>query len=410
MRIKRIRGEIILNSKGDETIEITVNKKYKGSVGSGGSVGKYEVMAYPKSGVPLRFVNDNLAEALRGVEVNDFDDLADVENVIKSFDESDNWSFVGGNVVVALEFALLQAMSDNSVWKFLNPNAAHMPIPLGNCIGGGKHALNRGINVSDIQEFLLIPRGENFNDNAFANHYTHRAIGRVLKASVKDDEGAWVTEMSNLETLEFLSKIVKNVSNELGFRVELGIDAAASCFFNNGFYEYKNFSKDKKNKKLSVIEQIDFISELIRKYNLKYVEDPFQEDDFNSYSALRKSFRSFMFEKSKELRKETLICGDDLTCTNLNRLKKGIEHGINAVIIKPNQIGSLIKTKKAVEMAFENNIIPVMSHRDGETMDRTIAHLAVAWNMPYVKFGIYGKTREAKIQELKRIEEEINRR
>ena len=410
MKIKKIEGEIILNSKGDETIEITVNKKYKGSAGSGDSVGKHEVMAYPKSGVPLRFVNDNLAEALYGVEVNDFSDLNDVENLIKSFDDTSNLSLVGGNVIVALEFALLQAMSDGNVWKFLNPNAVHMPIPLGNCIGGGKHALNRGFNGSDIQEYLLIPRGESFSDNAFANQYTHRLIGRVLKAGVKDDEGAWITEMSNLETLDFLKDIIKEASSKLGFSVELGVDAAASCFFNNGFYEYKNFSKDKKNKKLSVIEQINFISELIRKYNLKYIEDPFQEDDFNSYGALRRSFKSFMFEKSKELRKEALICGDDLTCTNLDRLRKGIEHGINAVIIKPNQIGSLVKTKKAVEMAFENNILPVMSHRSGETMDKTIAHLAVAWNMPYVKFGIYGKTREAKIQELKRIEEEIDRR
>ncbi|MFH0936190.1 MAG: enolase, partial [Candidatus Woesearchaeota archaeon] len=136
-------------------------------------------------------------------------------------------------------------------------------------------------------------------------------------------------------------------------------------------------------------EQYDFVLNLINKYNLKYVEDPFYEEDFDSFNRL-----------SQEV-KNVLICGDDLICTNIERLKKA---KINCVIIKPNQIGSLIKTKEIVDYCQENSITTVMSHRSGETMDKTIAHLAVAWEIPFVKFGVYGKERVVKLNELTRIE------
>ncbi len=135
-----------------------------------------------------------------------------------------------------------------------------------------------------------------------------------------------------------------------------------------------------------------FVLQLIKDYNLAYVEDAFEENDFASFYRLKRWVKN-----------KSLICGDDLISTNLKRLRKG-RNSVNSVIIKPNQIGSLIETKNVVDFAKKNKIVPVISHRGGETMDATIAHLAVGWEIPIIKCGIYGKERVAKIKELIKIE------
>ncbi|MDP3918691.1 MAG: enolase C-terminal domain-like protein, partial [Nanoarchaeota archaeon] len=169
---------------------------------------------------------------------------------------------------------------------------------------------------------------------------------------------------------------------------------AASEFYSNGKYNYKNFSKDQTKKTLTPKEQIALVNSWIKKYKLAYVEDPLHEEDFKGFS---------------QLDKKTLICGDDLLTTNLTRLKKALRNkSVNSMIIKPNQIGSLIKTKKVVDFAHSQGIKTIISHRSGETLDNTISHLAVAWNIPYIKTGIYGKEREVKLKELLKIENEIS--
>jgi enolase len=171
--------------------------------------------------------------------------------------------------------------------------------------------------------------------------------------------------------------------------IDLGIDLAASSLFSGTIYCYKNYSGEQRKRMLNRKEQYDFVLDLIKKYNLKYIEDPFYEDDFDSFNRLNQEIS------------DVLICGDDLICTNIERLNKA---RVNCVIIKPNQIGSLIKTKEIIDYCQDNNITTVMSHRSGETMDKTIAHLAVAWEVPFVKFGVYGKERVVKLYELTRIE------
>lgn len=386
MKIKEVKAKKILNSKQEETIEITINKKYKASTGSGTSIGKHEVKAYPRTGIPIDFVNNTINKKLKGYKINEFTDLFELENVLKELDGSNDLSLIGGDTVIALEYALLKSLCKGEVWKFLNPNVRKMPISLGNVIGGGKHST---IESADIQEFLIMPRTRKFNDSAVVNAFIYSKIKSKLNPNTRDFEGAWVVYDTNFRILEKLNDIIQEASDEIGFMIDLGIDLAASTLSNGVVYSYKNYSGEQTKRMLNKKEQYEFVSYLIKKYNLKYVEDPFYEEDFDSFNRLAQE------------NKEVLICGDDLICTNIERLKKA---KINCIIIKPNQIGSLIKTKEIIDYAKENNIITVMSHRSGETMDKTIAHLAVAWEVPYVKFGVYGKERVVKLHELTRIE------
>ena len=387
MKVKSIKARIIKNSKEENTIEITINKKFTASAPSGTSVGKYEKAAFPKK-IPIDFVNTHLLKILKHFEFFTFDDLSLIENSLREADGTENWNRLGANTVIAVEYAILKAMSNNKIWKFLNPNAYKMPMPLGNVIGGGAHF--KGKNVEDIQEFLLLPQTRSFHDAAFANSYVYNLIGKKLSINRKTSEKAWAPNMKIDETLNLLKEATEKVSDELGFKILIGMDIAATQLFWKNYYLYA-----KEEKKLDREQQIGFVASLIKRYNLAYAEDPLEQDDFNGFSRLRKN-------------NNALICGDDLICTNIERLEKAIkEKAINAVIIKPNQIGSLIETKEVINLAKENGIIPIISHRSGETMDNTIAHLAVGFEIPIIKCGIKGKEREAKINELIRIEKEL---
>ena len=316
------------------------------------------------------------------MKIGRFEDLEKVEEILP---------IVKGNPMIALEFALLKAASKNKIWKFLNPNADDIPMPLGNVIGGGAHI--KGSEKADIQEFLLLPKTERFKDAKFANEYVHKLIGRKLGIKKMTDEGAWAPKLDTISILDLIKETVEKVESELGLKIGIGMDVAASEFFSGKVYKYKNYSKKIPKKNLTKEEQIKFMESIVRKYNLVYVEDPFQENDFESFKELKN-------------RTSTLVCGDDLTTTNLERLKKA-KDCINAIIVKPNQIGSLLKTKEVVKFAMQNDIVPVISHRSGETTDTTISHLAVAWDIPIIKCGIFGKERQSKLKELLKIEKEI---
>ncbi|MFH1972550.1 MAG: enolase C-terminal domain-like protein [archaeon] len=379
MKIKEVRASIIKNSRNNPAIQITVNKKFHCSAPSGASTGKYEIPAFKKNiKHSLDYINNS--KELKGLNFDEFKDL----------NFFDSWiGDIGANPIVALQGAILKAMSDNKVYSFLNPKPKKFPIPLGNCIGGGKHTKTQTI---DIQEFLLIPRGGNFTGRVMLNEYIYKKLGKTLQTDKVTDEGAFITKMSDLETFEFLSDFLANPENTLDNKVYFGIDLAASGIFTNKMYFYKNFSKTIKKNKLKREDQIELINDLIYRYKLKYVEDPLEENDFEGFSKITKS---------------TLVCGDDLITTNIERLKEALQqNSVNCIIIKPNQIGSLTKTKEIVDFAKSKNITTVISHRSGETMDTLISHLAVAWEIPYIKTGIAGKERKIKLKELERIENE----
>ena len=373
MKIKKIRAKPIFNSRGEPTIEITVNRKYTASAPSGASIGKHEVRAFPKEGIPIDFVNKELKKGLKGFKMETFEDFKILEEILFRYDNK-----LGGNTIIALEFALLKALSKNKIWEFLNPKARNMPMPVGNCVGGGAHFKG---SSTDFQEFLVIPRAEKFADAAFVNLLVHKKIGEALNATMKNDEGAWVTDIGDEKVLDLLNRVVEEVIKQTGIEISLGIDAAASKLFQNNFYTYKS-------RRLGRTQQISYVNSLISRYSLSYVEDGLEEEDFEGFKDI----------------KAELNVGDDLVCTNLERLKKS---KVNAVIVKPNQIGSIVKTKELIDYCKENNITPIMSHRSGETMDTTISHLAVGWQCPFIKCGISGKERSIKINELKYIEREL---
>lgn len=378
MKVKKIHARKVLNSRGQPTIEISIND-FVASAPSGASIGSHEVPAFPKQGIGfcLDFIN-NFKE-LYDFNFHEFGDLSKVEGILP---------VVGANTVVALEYALLKAMSHDNVWKFLNPDAKSLPTPLGNCVGGGAH-VRRGI---DIQEILLVPTNGNFYEKSFVSKYIYNKMGKILNTKNKTDEGAWAPAKSDVDALSSVFDVIKDAGNTLNSKVKLGIDLAASQLWKRGAYRYKNL--DGRAQNLTRQQQATLIKELISKFKLFYLEDPFAEEAFDDFKKVNSS--------------GSLICGDDLITTDIERFKNALKHGsVNCIIIKPNQIGSLIKTKELVEFAAKKGVATVISHRSGETMDATIAHLAVAWKIPYIKTGIYGAERQAKIKELIEIEKEM---
>ncbi len=381
MKIRSISARTIPNSRKKPAIEITINKKYTASAPSGASTGSHEVQAFPKKGIKFSVESINTSKDLLGMQFEEFNDLEQLDKLIPT---------VGGNTVIALQFAVLKAISNNNIWKFLNPKAKSLPIPVGNVVGGGAHTKKIS---TDIQEYLLIPSSKSFYENAFINSYIHKKAKNIVRATTQTDEGAWIPRLSNLEVFEELDNMISDKDNTLGLKVHLGIDMAASELWNGRSYIYNKFSKQMPKRKLSRKTQIEYVQGIIRDYKLAYVEDPFHENDFVSFSKIQKN---------------TLVCGDDLITTNIERLKTAIRHNsVNCVIIKPNQIGSIVKTYEVVNLAHRNNVKTIISHRSGETMDNTITHLAVAWGIPYLKCGIYGKERKAKLDEGVKIEKEI---
>jgi len=349
----------IKNSRGEDTLEVIYNG-FRGSAPGGASKGIYEVKDFNQD-------IDKEIELLKelNLEIYSFEDFKNVEEQV---------SKLGATARTALEFAMFQSKGG---YKFLK--GRKLPRPLGNVIGGGMHLENSSL---DFQEFLVIPEKAKTMKDAVSNNLKfHKFIGEKLKdKDRKTDEGAWSPNLNNEEVLKLLNKYAKK------FKLKIGVDMAASSFFKNNLYKYKD-------KELTKDEQIDYVNSLIKKYDLYYVEDPLNQDDFSGYTYINK---------------KALVVGDDLIVTNLERLKRALYlHAINAFIVKPNQIGSLYKVKEIVDYAKENNVVPVISHRSGETMDTSISHLAVGLEIPIIKTGIFGKEREVKLNELIKIEEEI---
>ncbi len=394
MILKKVKAKKIKNSRGEETIKVIVKSnigKGEASAPSGASKGKHEAKDF------VGTVSDSVSslkscKELIGLNIKNFNELDKVEEIV---DKKKH----GGNTVVALEYAILK--STGTLWKIFNKKTRRISKPLGNVIGGGAHFKGGG---PDFQEFLVYPFGAKKLDQAIeANNRIHELVRKKLKEvdqSFKNqltDEGAWAPNLSNTEVLDILKEITKQVSGEFGFKINLGLDVAASSFWDGKHYVYKNFSKEEKNKKLTKKGQIEYISDLIEKYKLHYVEDALHEEDFSGFAELTNKFKN-----------KCLITGDDLTVTNLKRLKKAIKQkSINAAIVKPNQIGSLIETKKFVDELKKNNLYPIISHRSGETLDASISHLAIGLEIPMIKCGIYGKERVAKLKELRKIEAQI---
>lgn len=396
----------IFDSRGNETIEvdvITPSSLGRVSAPSGASRGKNEVSPYPRKGIDeaLKKIETLVVPELLGMNV---DMQEGIDEMLGEIDGTENFANIGGNTAFALSLAVAEAAANAyglPLFQYLGGQlACELPYPLGNTISGGKHARGK---TPDIQEFLVLPiAARNFQEAAKANALIHKKVGEKLKKAGKDfgggrsDEGAWIAGLNDHEALELLSNVCEEVSEEMGFECRVGLDMAASTLWNP---KTRRYVYSRGGRKLDSDEQLEHVLQLIEQFRLVYVEDPFHEEDFKNFAELTRKVR------------QCLICGDDLFVTNEKRLRHGMKlNAGNAVIIKVNQVGTLTRAIRTVELAKKAGYVPIVSHRSGDTVDWHVAHLAVGLNCPIIKTGIVEGARIAKINELIRIEELLGNR
>ncbi|MEM3953017.1 MAG: phosphopyruvate hydratase [Nitrososphaerota archaeon] len=402
--IRDVKARLVYNSRGEETIEVDVivGRSFgRAAAPAGKSKGGKEVFYYPEGGVEeaVKIVNDNLSRILKGVDASN---IVNVEDALRRYDESIDCRKIGGNTVFAISLATSIAASKEigiPLYKYLKiTDDFKLPLPLGNVIGGGKHA---GRGAPDWQELLSIPlEAPNIKLAVKANFKVHEYTGKLLDKHLggftlgKGDEGAYAPTTTTEKGLEILREAVDKVSDELGFKIGLGVDVAASSLWDP---REKMYVYSTEGRKLTREQQIERVLEYVDRFNLCYVEDPLEEDDFDGFSEIVES-----------LKEKAIVCGDDLIATNPAILREAIKKkSITGLIIKPNQVGFLTRAIEAAEISRRENIVPVVSHRSGEPPEGYLTHLAVAWGGKILKAGIVGGERVAKINELLRIGEEI---
>ncbi len=384
--IKRVSAKHIFDSRGEKTIFVSVYTnagKFSASSPTGASTGKYEVKPYKKSLEKDIETLKKFRDYFSGDTISDFSDLRRIEDIVEGH--------IGANSLFALESAILKALAmekKKQIWQLINPkinkSTGKFPRLVGNCIGGGKHSQGK---KSDFQEFLLIPKTNSVKNAFEINKKAKRDVSYSLREkdekfeSKRNYEDAWETSLNEKEILD----ILKNLG------LPIGVDIAASGFYGRKKYHYQNPALQRTKE-----EQISYISNLIRNFKLSYIEDPFDEGDFESFAKLLRKFPN------------TLIVGDDLTTTNIKRFEKAIEmKSINAIIVKPNQTGSLLEVARVCELAKKKDIKIVFSHRSGETEENILADLAFGFQAEFFKCGITGKEREAKIRRLIEIKRKL---
>jgi len=399
--IKNISSRKIFNIRGEETIEIDVatrNGCGRASAPAGASRGRGEAVPYPKGEVDEAIikVKQVIAPKLIGA---DSQKQEQIDALLHKIDGTSDFRNIGGNTAYAISLAIAEAAATSRGIPFYQHLAGklanELPHPLGNVLGGGKHAR---ANAPDIQEFLALPiKVNSFFEAVKTNILVHEQVGSSLEkkdptfTGGRTDEGAWAPNMRNEDALEIVAIACDQISDKTGIRCGVGMDMAATAFWNPKEERYVYKRDDVKR---DSGEQLDFVMRLIKTYKIVYVEDPFHEEDFINFAQLTRKV------------KNCLICGDDLFVTNKKRLQKGIEMGAaNATIIKGNQVGTLTDAWEATQLAQKAGYVPIMSHRSGETTEAHIAHLSVAFRCPIIKAGVVEGARTAILNELIRIEE-----
>ncbi len=381
-------------SRGDETIEATVqvgSASATVTAPAGASTGETEVVHLPKGGFNTVIVNFDKSKLI-GVDASDL--KAVYEGLVK-IGGSDRFEKIGGATAFSVSVASLVAealASGRKIFSLIGLEPT-IPYPLGNVLGGGKHA---GPGSPDIQEFLASPVGaKNAFEAITLNILVHKEVRKEIEkkdptfAGGKGDEGAWAAKLTDEEAFDIVRRAIDKVSKEHGVRIIMGVDMASSTLYENGVYNYA-----RKGKKLTREEQLSYVEKIINDYDLKYVEDPFNEDDFESFAELTRSVKA-------------LIVGDDLYTTNYERLKKGaqIKAG-NGVILKINQVGTVYQAKLFAELAHKNGYAVITSHRSGDVCEGYLADIAVGMGSALMKSGVVGGERISKLIRLARINEQ----
>ena len=406
--IEAVGAREILDSRGNPTVEVEVllddGTVSRAAVPSGASTGAFEAYElrdgdkgrYLGKGVQkaVEAVLDTLGPAIEGFEASD---QRLIDQTLIELDGTDNKKKLGANAILGVSLAVAKAAADSAdlpLYRYLGgPNAHVLPVPMLNVINGGSHADS---NV-DIQEFMILPIGaESFSEGLRWGVETYHALKSILHgkglSTGLGDEGGFAPNLdSNRAALDLLLEAITTAGYTPGKDIALGLDVAASEFFNDGVYTFEGASK-------SALEMTAYYADLVANYPLVTIEDPLNEDDWEGWTHI-----------TQELGAKTQIVGDDFFVTNTERLAKGIAAGgANSILVKVNQIGSLTETLDAVSLAQRSGYTAVMSHRSGETEDTTIADLAVALNTGQIKTGAPARSeRVAKYNQLLRIEEEL---
>ena len=409
--ITQIKARQILDSRGNPTVEADVylsdGSMGRAAVPSGASTGSYEAvelrdddLAYGGKGVlkAVENVNGEIAEALRGA--NPFDQEA-IDQKMRDLDDTENKARLGANAILSVSLAVAKAAAISrkiELFEYVNQLAGNpkmvMPMPMINVMNGGQHALG----ATDLQEYMIVPVGAStFRDAMRMSAEVFHTLAKVLKQedypTTVGDEGGYAPRVrgGNIEPLQLLSRAIEEAGYVLESDFAFALDAASSEFYEDGKY---NLATEKRI--VSADEMIDFYKDLRNKFPVVSIEDGLDEEAWGDWQTL-----------TKDLGRSTQLVGDDLLVTNVERLKRGIEEKAgNAILIKPNQIGTLSETIEAVVMAKNAGWNTVMSHRSGETEDTTIAHLAVGLGTGQIKTGSMSRSeRIAKYNELMRISE-----
>jgi enolase 1/2/3 len=407
-RISEIFAREILDSRGNPTVEVDCLLESgalgRAAVPSGASTGSREALEL-RDGDKTRFLGKGVTQAVDNVnttiaaEVEGMDarEQVMIDLLMNQLDGTENKAKLGANAILGVSMAVARAASEAAslpLFEYLGGTGARtLPVPMMNVINGGAHADNN----LDIQEFMIIPAGfDTFSDALRAGVETFHSLKKTLHdkkltTSVGDEGGFAPNLGSAREALDCIVSAIEKAGYKPGQQVFLGLDAAASEFFDSGKYKFED-------KKISTKELIDYYGELLKKYPIISIEDGLAEGDWDGWESM-----------TKEMGAKVQIVGDDIFVTNTSIFAKGIERGIaNAILIKLNQIGTITETLNAIEMAKRAGYRAVISHRSGETEDSTIADLAVATNVGQIKTGSASRSdRMAKYNQLLRIEEEL---
>ena len=412
-KIKQISSREILNGKGIPTLETTVllNDGTIGvaSVPGGTSIGSYEALEL-RDKDPLRFRGMGVLKAVQNVSTvigpkltgMDASKQQEIDKAMIELDGTQNKSHLGANAILSVSIAVAKAAAQNAVMplflylhQLIPKTSLHIPTPLFNIVNGGKHASD----TFDFQEFLLVPASSKpYADSLQGSVSIVNSLRDILRtnglSTLVGDEGGFAPKMAtNHDAFTLLQQAIEETNQRLGFDMFLGIDAASTNFYSNGQYRIKDKQQSLSSKALN-----DYYLELTKQFHILYLEDMCAEDDWDGWT-----------DAVQKLAYDALIVGDDLIATNPYRLQMAIDKkAITGVIIKPNQIGTVLESLAVVEMARAGGLKVIVSHRSGETNDDFIADLAVAVGADYCKFGapVRGE-RVAKYNRLSQIDEQL---
>jgi len=414
MKIKKIIGREILDSRGNPTVEVDVELECgvtgRASVPSGASTGENEALElrdgdkkrYGGKGVlkAVENINKIIAPHLNGLSALD---QVGIDKTMLALDGTKTKSKLGANAILGVSLAVAKAAAnylDIPLYRYIGgTNTYVMPVPMMNIINGGSHS---DAPIA-FQEFMIRPVGAtSFREGLRMGAEVFHALKKVLKdrglSTAVGDEGGFAPNLDGTEdAINSIIAAIKAAGYEPGKDVKIAMDCAASEFYSNGIYDYTKF-EGAKGKKRTADEQIDYLEELLNKFPIDSIEDGMDENDWEGWKKL-----------TARIGNRCQLVGDDVFVTNVDFLAKGIKEGCaNSILIKVNQIGSLTETLNAIEMAHRHGYTTVTSHRSGETEDSTIADIAVATNSGQIKTGSLSRSdRMAKYNQLLRIEEEL---